>query len=401
MLFHVIVGLCSIAFPYRVVRTFEERKHMWKRVTGFTIALAGLIIGSPAMASIHAGDELTVTVFDHPELSGPIAVDSTDHISMPLVGAVDVRGLSAKQIALRVETSLRRYVNRPAVNVQLKTQVPLIFVAGGPGGTLVYAPGETLVGALGTLAPRLLDPTKDLVGTANAGGSFSDLERSPLDLRHVGVIRDSASLGIFDAEQLFAKGLRGPELQAGDTLTISNKPVQIRVDGAVAKPGFAFLNRDEPLADAFAQVGGLSAFAATARIMIVGTSAPKLLAQGDPRFFDAADDTTRIVVPFAPRVNVAGMVTNPGPIVLKTDTTLLTALYQVGGPQKYADLKHVQVMQNGAMVSYDVTKLVHGDITQNPQLRDGDTVFVPEGHKVDPNILNQILNPLFLLRVLK
>ena len=374
---------------------------MWTRATVSIATLVGLMIASPAMASIHAGDELTVTVFDHPELSGPISVDSTEHISVPLVGSVDVRGLSAKQIAFRVESSLRRYVNRPAVNVQLKTQLPLIFVAGGPGGTLVYAPGETLVGALGTLAPRLLDPTKDLVGTPNAGGSFADLERSPLDLRHVGLMRDAKLLGTYDAEQFFAKGQGGPDLQAGDTLTISNKPIHIRVDGAVAKPGFAFLDRDEPLGDAFAQVGGLSTLAATARISIIGSGAPQLLAQGDPRFFDAANDTTRIVVPFAPRVNVAGLVTNPGPIVLKTDTTLLTALYQVGGPQKFADLKHVQVMQNGAIVSYDVTKLVHGDITQNAQLHDGDTVFVPEGHKVDPNILNQILNPLFLLRVLK
>ena len=374
---------------------------MWNRATISIVTLVGLMIGSPAMASIHAGDELTVTVFDHPELSGPIAVDSTEHISVPLVGSVDVRGLSAKQVAFRVETSLSRYVNRPAVNVQLKTQFPLIFVAGGPGGTLAYAPGETLVGALGTLAPRLLDPTKDLVGTANANASFFDLERSPLDLRHVGLIRDAKSLGTYDAEQLLAKGQGGPELQAGDTLTITNKPIHIRVDGAVAKPGVAFLDRDEPLADAFAQVGGLSELAATARITIVGNDTQQLLAQGDPRFFDAANGTTRIVVPFAPRVNVAGLVTRPGPIVLKTDTTLLTALYQVGGPQKYADLKHVQVMQNGAIVSYDVTKLVHGDISQNAQLRDGDTVFVPEGHKIDPNIFNQILNPLFLLRILK
>jgi hypothetical protein len=42
---------------------------------------------------------------------------------------------------------------------------------------------------------------------------------------------------------------------------------------------------------------------------------------------------------------------------------------------------------------------VHGDMTQNPQLRDGDLVFVPEGHKVDySQILQSIVNAVWLFK---
>ena len=61
-----------------------------------------MLVASPALASVHAGDELVVAVFDHPELSGPAVVDGSAHISVPLAGSVDVRGLEPDQIAARL-----------------------------------------------------------------------------------------------------------------------------------------------------------------------------------------------------------------------------------------------------------------------------------------------------------
>ena len=162
------------------------------RVVFAAMAFIGLLLtGVPAMAAVHAGDELVVTVYDHPELSGPLAVDSTDHVTLPLVGAIDVHGLSTKEVALRVQQALRTYLRQPAVDVQLKAQVPVVFIDGGPGGTLKYEPGETLVAALGNIAPRLLDLQIKDVGTMTDNAStFSDLQRSRVDLRHVSLIRD-------------------------------------------------------------------------------------------------------------------------------------------------------------------------------------------------------------------
>jgi protein involved in polysaccharide export with SLBB domain len=83
-------------------------------------------------------------------------------------------------------------------------------------------------------------------------------------------------------------------------------------------------------------------------------------------------------------VNVIGTVVTPGVHPLKTDPTLLSALYVAGGPAKYADLKGVKVVHQGVTKPYDVTKLTNGDLSQNnPTLTDGDTVVVPQGHHMD------------------
>jgi protein involved in polysaccharide export with SLBB domain len=91
------------------------------------------------------------------------------------------------------------------------------------------------------------------------------------------------------------------------------------------------------------------------------------------------------------------MVDKPGPIVLKTDFSLLDALYSAGGPTKWGDLSKVTVIKNGTSHIYNVAALTHGETSQNPALTDGDTVFVPEGHKVDYGGVFAALAPLLYL----
>ena len=67
----------------------------------------------------------------------------------------------------------------------------------------------------------------------------------------------------------------------------------------------------------------------------------------------------------------------------------MSALYFAGGPTRYGDIKHVGVIHQGVQQTYDVTKLTHGAPSANPQLSDGDTVFVPEGHKIDFTMIFQ------------
>jgi len=61
----------------------------------------------------------------------------------------------------------------------------------------------------------------------------------------------------------------------------------------------------------------------------------------------------------------------------------VSALASSGGYNKFADLRKVQIVHQGTRTQYDIVALAHGDLSQNPTLHDGDTVFVPEGHKTD------------------
>jgi polysaccharide export outer membrane protein len=366
------------------------------------IALCGLLFASPAAAApvVHAGDQLFVTVYGHPELTGPFGVNAAERVSLPLAGTIDVHGLGTQQIAERIKVALEPYVIKPAVDVQLKSQPDRIFVSGGPGGVLKFQPGETLAAALADL------PTggREAAPSASTDGSIrlASMTTSRIDLRRVGVVRDGESVGTFDATALSASGGSGPTLQPGDTIVLVDKPVAVRVNGDVQTPGLAHLWSDEPLSDAFAQVGGLPPSAATSHIALARAGVMQLVALGDPVFGRPAENGDVITVPSAPRIVVAGLVDKPGTVTLKTDFSLVSALYAAGGPTTWADLAQVQVISGDTKATYDIRRLVHGDTSHNPQLRDGDLVFVPEGHKVDSKgIFQTIVSALGALWLLK
>lgn len=374
---------------------------MLTRVFAAAVLMLGFtFIGSAAQAAIHPGDELVVTVYDHPELSGPLAVDSSNRISLPLIGFVDVRGLDAWQIAERIREDLAHYVRKPAVNVQLRAQLAVLYVSGGPGGTLVYQPGETLVAALGTLAPRMRGTGAAADGAVQQGAMFDSLQTTSVDLRRVTVTRDGCNIGTYDAVALFARGEGGPALEAADTIVLVNKPIAVKVAGEVARPGTAFLAASEPLSEAISQSGGLLPTATVSRIALTRNGATHTIAQGDKEWMQPAQDGDSIVVPVAPRVSVAGVVEHPGAVTLKADASLLSALYEAGGPAKYADIAHVQIEHDGEKTTYDVTKVLNGGVSQNPILRDGDVVLVPQGRRVDgQTIFQNILSAALFFRL--
>jgi protein involved in polysaccharide export with SLBB domain len=262
---------------------------------------------------------------------------------------------------------------------------------------LKYQPGETLAGGLADLVPPAAT-----AGAATAGGhpGLAALERTRVDLSRISLLRNGAVIGTYDATDLSARGDGGPALLPGDTIVLVNKPNAVRLAGDVLHPGTAYVANDESLADAIDQAGGLSPTAASANLTLLRDGAMQTLSLGDPKMQAPAHNGDVLTVPTAPRVSVVGVVEKPGPVLLKTDFSLLNALYSAGGPAKYGDLGRVSVTHNGTNTTYNVAALVKGNSTlNNPQLADGDTVFVPQGRKTDYSGIFTTLSPLlYLLR---
>lgn len=353
---------------------------------GRRCALVAMLIASvvtPAFAKVHPGDRVAVLVYNHPELSGQTTVDGAGKISLPLAGGVDTTNLDPAEIAQRVRYKLRAYVRKPAVDVQLVTQAQSVFVAGGPGGVLAYSPGENLAGAIAQLRAQTVAVDAAAPPVAGAAAGPADIGRGRVDLQHVAIVRDGRVIGPFDAYTSDRDTGGAMLLQPGDTIELRDKPIPVTVRGDVARPGVAYLNPTDSMADAISQVGGSLPTSATNNITIVRNGVRSSVALGSPEFSEPAQPGDLIVVPRAPTVGVVGMVVKPGDVQLKSDTTLLSALYGADGIQKWADLRKVRVLHRGVATTYDVTALTHGDVSQNPPLADGDTVFVPEGHKID------------------
>jgi protein involved in polysaccharide export with SLBB domain len=343
---------------------------------------------APAFAAIHAGDTLSVKVWNHPELSKDVVVDAAGRVALPLSGSVPVAGLDERAAAARLTNALRPYVVYPAVSIQTVAQGKSIFVSSGPVGVVAYQPGEKLSAAVAEIMEPPATSGNGTQSLNEAGQTTTEPDkqtgvRARIDLRDVRVMRDGSTLGPFDTVALAQQGQTGPELQPGDTIAFTYKPIQVRVVGDVAQPGETYLSPTQTVSEAITQAGGVLPTAVSNRVLLQRDGQVHSLALGDPLFHSPAQNGDIVTVPVAPRVNVAGMVTTPGVVALRTDPTLLSAMYTAGGPTKWANLKDVQIVHQGQTTTYDVTQLTHGNITQNPMLADGDTVVVPEGHKID------------------
>jgi polysaccharide export outer membrane protein len=98
--------------------------------------------------TLGAGDQIKLDIFQVAEYSGeyPVLVDGT--ISLPLVGRVDVRGLSLKETSEVVSKKYATYLKRPIITVGLVAPRPLrIGIAGevdNPGAYEVALTADAL-----------------------------------------------------------------------------------------------------------------------------------------------------------------------------------------------------------------------------------------------------------------
>ena len=77
-------------------------------------------------------DTIGVDVFNVPDLSREVQVDSSGRVSMPLVGTIDARGKTAQELSAAIEGALRgRYVRNPEVTINIKSSVSQVVTLDG------------------------------------------------------------------------------------------------------------------------------------------------------------------------------------------------------------------------------------------------------------------------------
>jgi protein involved in polysaccharide export with SLBB domain len=347
-----------------------------------------------ATTTLHPGDKISITVYNHPELSTlqttPTAVDASGHIWMPVAGLIDTSNLGPESLASEIAQRLAPYVRHPAVDVQLVSQAQSVFVTGVASGVFPFSPGETLLAVLNQVEMSVVAPTSPSYNGAVVNPSqvaAHELQYGSIDLRNVVIERDGKQLPPIDAQALIASGQPAPTLQPDDTIELAYKPVAVTVRGDVRQPGVAHLDPGQPLSDAIYQVGGADDASAADTFDLTRGGKKLRVSKSSPEYQEPAQMGDVVYVPHGIHVGVVGSVAAPGRVLLEGDSTLLSALYFAGGPTKYGDIRHVRVIHDGQPSEYDITRLTHGAPDQNPQLADGDTLFVPEGHRVDFSLI--------------
>jgi polysaccharide export outer membrane protein len=179
---------------------------------------------SSALA-IGPGDEVEVTVYGAPDLSGHTRVSADGNISMPLIGYVRVAGLSSSEAQAAIDAKLRQenVVNDPQVSVYVKEYNSSgISVAGE-----VAKPG--FYSALGP--HRLFDVLQAAGGpTDKAADKALISHRDQKDATTVHISKDPAAMAASNVD-----------LQPGDTVVVPKAGI-VYVLGEVIRPGGYVLN---------------------------------------------------------------------------------------------------------------------------------------------------------------
>jgi polysaccharide export outer membrane protein len=96
-------------------------------------------------------DQLRITVFNEPGLTGQFVVGSQGTIAYPLVGDIRAAGLTVAEFTESLRTALSQYLRSPSVSVEVANYRPF-FILGEVArpGTYPYAVDLTVLNAVAT-----------------------------------------------------------------------------------------------------------------------------------------------------------------------------------------------------------------------------------------------------------
>ncbi|MFD0667095.1 polysaccharide export protein EpsE [Ramlibacter sp. MAHUQ-53] len=219
------------------------------------------------------GDAIRVQVFQNPDLSVEARVSEAGAISYPLVGSVQVGGLSLGEAERRIADALRqgRFLKSPQVNINL------VQVRGSQVAVLgqVARPGRFPLETANVRASEML---------ASAGGV------TPLgdDVLVVTGTRGGQPLRrVIDIPSLFSGAAAQDDLvlAAGDALYVPRAPV-FYIYGEAQKPGPYRVERQMTVMQALAAGGGPTARGSQRRLRLHRAGPDGKVAESSPELTD-------------------------------------------------------------------------------------------------------------------
>jgi polysaccharide export outer membrane protein len=223
------------------------------------------------------GDEITVDVWNHAELSGHHVIGPDGKITLPIAGVLKVAGLTREEAQTAVMNGLSRYYSDLAVTVRVDRYTSYrIYVVGRPG-----APGELQFDTQPTLLDVLARATPSPITIPGTGSA---------SLGRCAIIRGRDQMVWIDMKSLLVQGnmtLNLP-LARNDLVYLQDTGDQVvYVLGEVNHPGAYRITPTMSFLDAFSQSGGLTEDAAKKRIELIRSRS------GVQREFELQDLLTR------------------------------------------------------------------------------------------------------------
>lgn len=347
---------------------------------GLVGAVLVLLLALPAVGvhaqeyTVRKGDVLDVLVIGEPEFTRLVTVTQEGTIFLPLVGNVQVEGLTLKQVEGRLIELIRRYVREPRVVVTLRaptTERDYVYVLGQVArpGPYEYRRGWTVAELL-----------------AQAGGATprASLPRSF-------ILRRSEVIAV-NLERLLIQGdaSQNQQLRPGDVLVVPEITERVLMLGEIQRPGYQDLRQGDRVLDIITRAGGPTIKSAPENISVLRNGVPIRVSletfykTGDLEQNPLVEAGDVVLLPETDRrVLVLGEVAKPGryTLDLRFQSRVLDLVTEAGGPTKSANLAGTVLLRQegdkttGIPVNLRQTLRTGQDV--NRVLKPGDVIYVP------------------------
>lgn len=316
--------------------------------------------------NIISQDILEITVYGEPDLSKTVQVSDEGVIKYPLIGEIKVAGLTADEVAKKIEDLLRKdYLANPQVSLVIREHGK-VFIFGA-----VNQPGSYELKGPFSLVDILV-----LAGGPKENANLAKTKVIRADAREYTIDLESQGKNFF--------------LKPLDKIIIEEYG-KIYVVGAVKNPGiFKLATPDLTPLDAIMFLGG-------GVVENANLSAVKLSRTEDgkkkeyvldleneaeiKKFFLKEED--RILVELYKDISIFGQVRSPGKYKFKRGLTAVEAISMAGGFTDVASTNGVRIIREEKGKKRVIKVLAGyilrtGDKTRDIELKEGDSLVVPE-----------------------
>ncbi len=250
--------------------------HLLKSMLSVALAAAVTVAGAQAPKAtanndykLAAGDTIRVQVYQNPDLSMEARVSESGTISYPLVGSLNLGGLSVPEAEARIASALKTkdILKQPQVNINVVqvrgNQVSVVGQVNRPG----RVPLETFNMRVSEVVAAAGGVTREGDDTVVVSG-----------MRDGKPFRREIDLSSSSAADDFV-------IKSGDTVMVNKAPTYY-VAGEAQKPGSYRIERGMTVMQALAASGGPTPRGTLNRLRLTRTGADGAVQQMEPRLND-------------------------------------------------------------------------------------------------------------------
>lgn len=253
------------------------------------VGTAALAQAAPAAAAakveypLGAGDAIRIQVFQNPDLTIETRVSENGSITYPLIGAVEIGGLSLASAEKKIADALQKggFLQKPQVNIVL------VQIRGNQVSVLgqVNRPGRF---PLETATTRL----SDMLATAGGATGGGDDVAVVVGTRNGKLFRKQIDIPSIYLENKLQDDL---VLQGGDSIYVHRAPV-FYIYGEAQRPGAFRIERGMTIMQALATGGGPTGRGSERRLRLHRKTVDGSIVQITPQLTDAVEPNDVIYV---------------------------------------------------------------------------------------------------------